>query len=129
MQTKIVLQLASHLPNIKAIEPLPDIDFNIYAGNSLVGGISWHDLEQNYTMDLFSSANRENIKEGIDKLAVLKADYKRRIGEQIIHLNELKEQYKQAQLEVLIEIFSILYYFLILCQQKIYIVLHNSVLL
>ncbi len=73
---RLFLQLASHLPDIKSIEPLPDIDFNIYAGNSLVGGLSWEDLEANYTMDLFTSSNRDNIKKDIENLSRLKTEYR-----------------------------------------------------
>lgn len=73
---RLFLQLASHLPDIKSIEPLPDIDFNIYAGNSLVGGLNWEDLEANYTMDLFTSANRDNIKVDIETLSDLKTKYR-----------------------------------------------------
>jgi len=73
---RLFLQLASHLPDITSIEPLPDIDFNIYAGNSLVGGLSWEDLEANYTMDLFTSSNRENIKSDIINLSRLKSEYR-----------------------------------------------------
>jgi len=94
---RLFLQLASHLPNIKEIEPLPDIDFNIYAGNSLVGGLNWDDLEANYTMDLFTSSNRENIKNNIYKLSELKAEYKYRINAQISQLSNLKEKYKELQ--------------------------------
>lgn len=73
---RLFLQLASHLPDITSIEPLPDIDFNIYAGNSLVGGLSWEDLEANYTMDLFTSMNRDNIKADIQTLSELKKRYR-----------------------------------------------------
>jgi hypothetical protein len=73
---RLFLQLASHLPDITSIEPLPDIDFNIYAGNSLVGGLNWEDLEANYTMDLFTSANRDFIKADINDLANLKTRYR-----------------------------------------------------
>jgi len=94
---RLFLQLVSHLPNREEIEPLPDIDFNIYAGNSLVGGLSWHDLEANYTMDLFTAANREAIKKDIEKLSELKSEYKQKISEQIQQLAQLKEEYRQAQ--------------------------------
>lgn len=73
---RLFLQLASHLPDITSIEPLPDIDFNIYAGNSLVGGLSWEDLEANYTMDLFTSTNRDIIKADIQVLSDLKTQYR-----------------------------------------------------
>ena len=96
---RLFLQLASHLPDITSIEPLPDIDFNIYAGNSLVGGLSWEDLEANYTMDLFTSVNRENIKEDIKTLSNFKTQY--RIIQQnddsekdIVHLKNEIETFK-----------------------------------
>lgn len=95
---RLFLQLASHLPDITAIEPLPDIDFNIYAGNSLVGGLSWEDLQNNYTMDLFTAANRDKIKENIDALTELKQEYKI-VNEQISQLAALKEEYKKLQQE------------------------------
>ncbi len=95
---RLFLQLASHLPDIKEIEPLPDIDFNIYAGNSLVGGLSWEDLQNNYTMDIFTSANRDKIKENISQLTELKQEYKI-VNEQIAELAALKEEYKRAQQE------------------------------
>lgn len=74
---RLFLQLASHLPDIESIEPLPDIDFNIYAGNSLVGGLSWDDLQDNYTMDIFTSSNRDIIRENIEQLSELKKQYRR----------------------------------------------------
>ncbi len=95
---RLFLQLASHLPDITSIEPLPDIDFNIYAGNSLVGGLSWEDLQNNYTMDLFTSANRDKIKENINSLSELKHEYKI-VNEQIVQLAALKEEYKKIQQE------------------------------
>lgn len=85
---RLFLQLASHLPDITSIEPLPDIDFNIYAGNSLVGGLSWEDLEANYTMDLFTSQNRDNIKEDIKTLSDFKNQY-RTVQQQDENVEEL----------------------------------------
>ncbi|WP_418510389.1 Eco57I restriction-modification methylase domain-containing protein [Corallibacter sp.] len=79
---RLFLQLASHLPDIKSIEPLPDIDFNIYAGNSLVGGLSWDDIEYNYK----SLFNKDG--EAIDP-KVLK--------EKIEQLTDLKQQYRSVQ--------------------------------
>ena len=95
---RLFLLLASHLPDIKEIEPLPDIDFNIYAGNSLVGGLNWEDLQNNYTMDIFTSANRDKIKENITQLTELKQEYKI-VNEQIAELAALKEEYKKVQQE------------------------------
>lgn len=77
---RLFLQLASHLPDIRHIEPLPDIDFNIYAGNSLVGGLSWNDLLTNYSMKLFdregNSVDEKKIEETIKRLTGLKTTYR-----------------------------------------------------
>lgn len=80
---RLFLQLASHLPDIRAIEPLPDIDFNIYAGNSLVGGLSMPDLQGTYSLKLFD-------KEG--NIIVQKT-----LQEQIENLGEQKKIYRNAQ--------------------------------
>jgi hypothetical protein len=77
---RLFLQLASHLADITAIEPLPDIDFNIYAGNSLVGGLSWADLQGNYAMSLFTKDSKkldhDLLLKDIDALKNEKKQYK-----------------------------------------------------
>ncbi|WP_026837073.1 Eco57I restriction-modification methylase domain-containing protein [Gillisia sp. JM1] len=99
---RLFLQLASHLPDITSIEPLPDIDFNIYAGNSLVGGLSWEDLEANYTMDLFTSSNRENIKKDIKILSKLKTEYRaiQQNDDSLDALNHLKNEIETQEYRV-----------------------------
>lgn len=75
------MQLASHLPDIQQLEPLPDIDFNIYAGNSLVGGLSWEDLEGTYAMKLFDKSGQkldiDKIKASVQTLSVKKSEYRK----------------------------------------------------
>lgn len=99
---RLFLQLASHLPDITSIEPLPDIDFNIYAGNSLVGGLNWEDLEANYTMDLFTSSNRDNIKNDIENLSRLKTEYRaiQQNDESLDALNHLKNAIETQEYRV-----------------------------
>lgn len=43
---RLFLKLASQLEPDQPVEPLPDIDFNIRSGNTLVGYASLHDLDQ-----------------------------------------------------------------------------------
>ncbi len=43
---RLFLKLAAQLESPEKIEPLPDIDFNIKAGNSLVGYTSFEDVEK-----------------------------------------------------------------------------------
>jgi hypothetical protein len=77
---RLFLQLAAHLPNVKNIQPLPDIDFNIYSGNSLVGGLSWEDLQGNYSLQLFNREGKafdiDEVKANIKELTELKAEYR-----------------------------------------------------
>lgn len=70
---RLFLQLVSHISDIKLIEPLPDIDFNIYAGNSLVGGLSWNDLRNNYNVSAF---NINSIENNIELLAQKKVEFR-----------------------------------------------------
>jgi hypothetical protein len=78
---RLFLQLASHLPDITSIEPLPDIDFNIYAGNSLVGGLSWEDLQHTYGLKLFDKTGQkidlDAIKKEIVELEFSKSKYRK----------------------------------------------------
>ena len=49
---RLFLKLAAQLESYDQIEPLPDIDFNIQAGNSLVGFTSAASVRKAMTMDL-----------------------------------------------------------------------------
>ena len=49
---RLFLKLAAQLESYDQIEPLPDIDFNIQAGNSLVGFTSAASVRRAMTMDL-----------------------------------------------------------------------------
>ena len=88
---RLFLQLASHLPDITSIEPLPDIDFNIFSGNSLVGGLSWEDIEYNYK-SLFNkdgeAIDPESLKEKIKLLTEKKQKYR-----EIQQLDESEEEF------------------------------------
>ncbi|MDR0659738.1 MAG: hypothetical protein LBG19_02825 [Prevotellaceae bacterium] len=90
---RLFLQLVSHISDIKLIEPLPDIDFNIYAGNSLAGGLSWEDLLGNYIMDVYISNNREQIQNDIDQLGLLKAEFRKqqRLSDKEDELDVIKD--------------------------------------
>ncbi len=103
---RLFLQLASHLPDIQAIEPLPDIDFNIYAGNSLVGGLSWNDLQSTYAMKLFDKEgekiNLEKIKSDISKLSEKKKGYRMKQQEdsEETDLKNLKTEINKLELKI-----------------------------
>ncbi|MBA7703259.1 hypothetical protein ES703_112041 [subsurface metagenome] len=43
---RLFLKLVSQVDDVEKIEPLPDIDFNIRAGNSLVGYVNQEEIEK-----------------------------------------------------------------------------------
>lgn len=98
---RLFLQLASHLADITAIEPLPDIDFNIYAGNSLVGGLSWADLQGNYAMSLFTKDSKkldhDVLLKDIDALKNEKKQYKGMQADENADEKLLKKQKDKIQ--------------------------------
>ena len=57
-------------PNL-GLDPLPDIDFNIRCGNTLVGYATESELERDLTWgDMFANQEfREKVEEGMDKAA------------------------------------------------------------
>ncbi|MHB8597508.1 MAG: Eco57I restriction-modification methylase domain-containing protein [Ktedonobacteraceae bacterium] len=50
---RLFLKLASQVEQYNHIEPLPDIDFNIRAGNTLIGFATYADAERVISSDLF----------------------------------------------------------------------------
>lgn len=64
-----------HKPNL-GLEPLPDIDFNIRAGNTLVGFANETDLEKSLIEDLLGSIVKKEIEEKCDIVAHAFTRYK-----------------------------------------------------
>ena len=60
---RLFLKLVAQVDDVNSIEPLPDIDFNIRAGNTLVGYASLDEVEQAATRSLFSLNLPQKIKE------------------------------------------------------------------
>ncbi len=46
---RLFLKMVAQLENVKQIEPLPDIDFNVQAGNTLVGYATYEEVESAVT--------------------------------------------------------------------------------
>lgn len=66
---RLFLKLAAQVESVRQIEPLPDIDFNIRAGNTLVGYTSLDELRKSQAGTLgFSASEVKRIEE--DALAV-----------------------------------------------------------
>ena len=68
---RLFLKLAAQLKDPKNIEPLPDIDFNIRPGNSLIGYISTDEVQQSSDAAELDFANRaetiQTVMEDLDK--------------------------------------------------------------
>jgi hypothetical protein len=62
---RLFLALVASAETVEQLEPLPNIDFNIMAGNSLIGltQVSAEDYEKNETGDLFRKTYREILEE------------------------------------------------------------------
>lgn len=60
---RLFLKLVAQIERIDQIEPLPDIDFNIRAGNTLVGYVSYDDVKRAVTSKLDFEKAMERIEE------------------------------------------------------------------
>ena len=73
---RLFLAMVSSVRNVEDLEPLPNIDFNILAGNSLVGlmRVDEHEFDNKHrTADLFRKSFRELVKEKNDRLSTYRA--------------------------------------------------------
>ena len=82
-------------PNL-GLDPLPDIDFNIRCGNSLVGYATAKDLERDLAEDLNASLKRDKIENEMD----IVAHTFRRFKEVQLTQNEDLATFKEAKREL-----------------------------
>jgi len=71
---RLFLKLVAQIERLDQIEPLPDIDFNIRAGNTLVGYASYDDVKRAVTSKLDFEKTMDRIEEkaqDIDRLFAL----------------------------------------------------------
>ena len=87
---RLFLKLAAQLESYDQIEPLPDIDFNIQAGNSLVGFTSTDSVRRAMTMDLNGQQRMITLSEE----AAL-----RRIEAKAAEVAREYEQFQQIQMD------------------------------
>ena len=60
---RLFLKLVAQLETYKQIEPLPDVDFNVRAGNTLVGFTSLKEVQQALGTDLIDQLSLPDIEE------------------------------------------------------------------
>jgi hypothetical protein len=73
---RLFLAMVSSVRKVEDLEPLPNIDFNILAGNSLVGlmRVDEHEFDAKYRIgDMFRKSFRELLEEKNRKLATYRA--------------------------------------------------------
>ena len=63
---RLFLKLVAQLENYEQIEPLPDIDFNVRPGNTLVGFTSMQEVEDTLGSDVVSLGSLPAIKESAE---------------------------------------------------------------
>ncbi|OPY66763.1 MAG: Eco57I restriction-modification methylase [Syntrophorhabdus sp. PtaU1.Bin050] len=65
---RLFLKLVAQVDEVEKIEPLPDIDFNIRAGNTLVGFATLQDVEKALSGQLFAGDTLKHIKEQAEEI-------------------------------------------------------------
>jgi len=73
---RLFLKLVAQTDDFEHIEPLPDIDFNIRCGNTLVGFATEVDLQKGLTWTLDGQAARPAIEESCETVAKAFSRYK-----------------------------------------------------
>ena len=63
---RLFLKLVAQLETYEQIEPLPDIDFNVRPGNTLVGFTSMEEVEKTLEGDLMRKQSLPQIREGAE---------------------------------------------------------------
>ena len=64
---RLFLKLVAQLESYDKIEPLPDIDFNVRAGNTLVGFASMHEIQRSLGTDLVKKLALPAIEERAER--------------------------------------------------------------
>ena len=74
---RLFLKMVSQIEDVKQIEPLPDIDFNIQAGNTLVGYATYDAVEKPEKGRLDFENAMERIKEKAEDAKILFQEFRR----------------------------------------------------
>jgi len=92
---RLFLALVASADTVDALEPLPNIEFNIMAGNSLVGLMHVDDAEfdRRHPKDFFRKSYREVLEEKNELIEV----YRRAVGRQADELQELRDSIQKRK--------------------------------
>ena len=99
---RLFLKLVAQIDNVNRIEPLPDIDFNIRAGNTLVGYATYDEVKQAVTSKLDFDNTMQRIEEqaeDIDRLFKRFHEQQTELGGEVTPEDKLELQSKLKVLE------------------------------
>ena len=74
---RLFLKMVAQLEGVRRIEPLPDIDFNIQAGNTLVGYATYNAVEKPETGRFDFENAMERIREKAEDVKILSQEFRR----------------------------------------------------
>ena len=74
---RLFLKMVAQIDVVQQIEPLPDIDFNIQAGNTLVGFATYNEIEESISGRLDFDNTMERIKEKAEDVNQLFVEFRR----------------------------------------------------
>ena len=74
---RLFLKMVAQLEGVRRIEPLPDIDFNIQAGNTLVGYATYDAVEKPETGRFDFENAMERIREKAEDVKILSQEFRR----------------------------------------------------
>ena len=90
---RLFLKLVAQLESVDRIEPLPDIDFNIRAGNTLVGFAAYNDIKDALKSDLLAGKTLQQIEENarcVDGLFEQFRKQQTEYGDEVTHTDKQK---------------------------------------
>ncbi len=63
---RLFLKMVAQIEDVRKIEPLPDIDFNIQAGNTLIGYATYNEVKEAITSEFDFGNTMERIEEKVE---------------------------------------------------------------
>lgn len=99
---RLFLKMVAQIEDVRQIEPLPDIDFNIQAGNTLVGFATYQQVENAVTGKLDFDNTMERIKERAEDVEHLFEQFRKQqteLGGTVTSADKQALQHKLKALE------------------------------
>ena len=100
---RLFLKLVAQVETVEHLEPLPDIDFNVRAGNTLVGYATYEDVKRAVTTATGGQAKIRIEGDGADGQRSLvyadESDAIRRIEQRALDVDRLFDKFRQKQTE------------------------------